>query len=227
MQKWVRVLSSIGHRKMESTEGRFLFLKRLRYYLKRNIWYTYLMLLSMKYSYLFGTLLFFIPWVIIYWKRKDLRQEMWVLSVLVGGVSVLTSYTWWTDNWWDPQTITGTKVGIEDFLLGFANGGVAAAIYSFLTGKIYFSKSSGSRNLEAVLVPGLMFVVIALLHGYFEINTFYSLSVAMFISGIYFLVLRPDLFKMSIMSGLLMALLSLPVYWFSELISPGVIEASW
>ena len=185
------------------------------------------MLLSMKYSYLFGTLLFLIPWVIIYWKRKDLRQEMWVLSVLVGGVSVLTSYTWWTADWWAPQTITGTKVGIEDFLLGFANGGVAAVIYSFLTGKIYFSKSSGSRNLEAVLVPGLMFVVIALLHGYFEINTFYSSSVAMFIAGVYFLVLRPDLFKMSIMSGLLMALLSLPVYWFSEFISPGVIEASW
>lgn len=82
-----------------------------------------------KYTYFVGTIIFFIPWLILYLWRKDIRKQMLQLSIWVAIGSLITAYFWWTIDWWRPETITGTRIGLEDLLLGFSNGGIAAVIY--------------------------------------------------------------------------------------------------
>lgn len=70
-------------------------------------------------------------------RRKDLRREIFFISILISIISVLTSYCWWTKDWWRPNTVTGTIVGIEDFIIGFTAGGIMSVIYDFIFNKGY------------------------------------------------------------------------------------------
>mgnify|MGYP007100182178 CR=1 FL=1 len=80
-----------------------------------------------EYGYLLGTLTLIIIWVIFYILRRDLRKEMVFMGLMIGVLSFVSGYHWWTVDWWRPATITGTRVGIEDFLIGFGSGGIMAA----------------------------------------------------------------------------------------------------
>src|SRR3989344_9364457 len=87
------------------------------------------MYVSPEFVYLVALTPFCLLWIFIFLKRKDLRKEMLVMSTMIGLMSAATSYYWWTVDWWQPLTITGTRVGIEDFILGFASGGIMVTIY--------------------------------------------------------------------------------------------------
>ena len=72
--------------------------------------------------YLLSLLPILLLWSVIFRIRPDERNEMLVVGIFLGVVSVVSSYIWWTNDWWRPETITGTRVGIEDFILGFFPG---------------------------------------------------------------------------------------------------------
>ena len=57
---------------------------------------------------------------------------MFFTSILICILSVLTSYFWWTKDWWQPLNFTNTVVGFEDFIMGFTSGGIMSVIYNFL-----------------------------------------------------------------------------------------------
>jgi hypothetical protein len=84
------------------------------------------------YAYLAGSLVLFAIWLVFFLLLKDLRQEMLTMSVLIGVLSVVTGYVWWTVDWWKPPTITRTIVGVEDLVMGFAAGGIMAGAYEVL-----------------------------------------------------------------------------------------------
>ena len=107
-------------------------------------------MLSLKYAYLLGTIIFLIIWLILYLHRKDLRKEMIVMSMLVAILGMFSEYLWWTHDWWRPQTITGTTIGIEDLLLGFTNGGIAAVLYEELFKKRMYKYKSRNHNLRVL-----------------------------------------------------------------------------
>src|SRR5688572_32751862 len=86
-------------------------------------------MIPMRYAYLVSTLPFLLMWLVLYAQRKDLRPQMRFMSLFVAVSGLIAEGLWWTVDWWHPPTITGTRVGIEDFLLGFTNGGVAAVLY--------------------------------------------------------------------------------------------------
>lgn len=84
-----------------------------------------------KYAYFIFQLLFFIPWIIIWKKRKDLHPQMLIIGFLSAIGSVICAYFFWTMDWWHPLTITSTRVGVEDFILGFSNGGIGACFFDY------------------------------------------------------------------------------------------------
>lgn len=59
------------------------------------------------------------------------------MGFIIGSVSLLSSYYWWTKDWWLPHNITGTKVGIEDFIMGFTAGGIMTVAYEVIFLKRY------------------------------------------------------------------------------------------
>ena len=96
-------------------------------------------MIPLKYTYLIGAVISFVPWLILYMHRKDLRGEMVTMSVLVAAMGLISNYFWWTEDWWRPLTITATRIGIEDIVLGFSTGGIAAVpledlVFYFLSG---------------------------------------------------------------------------------------------
>ena len=92
-------------------------------------------MLSLSFGYLILVSVGMIFWLAFFMLRKDLRKFMLKMGIFYGLLSVVTAYLWWTIDWWHPATLTGTRVGIEDFFTGFGAGPVMAVVY-----QVFFKK---------------------------------------------------------------------------------------
>lgn len=184
-------------------------------------------MLNFKYAYLVGTIVFLIPWVILFLFRKDYRKEMIFMSLVIGIGSLVTAYLWWTIDWWRPETITSTRVGIEDFLLGFSNGGIAAVLYGVIYKKRLSKRIKKTNNTEAFNICLILFFIIAFLFWGLNITSFWASTIAMIIAAVYILCTRRDLFFNALASGILMAIVSLPSYYVFIWLFPGFIDKTW
>jgi hypothetical protein len=112
------------------------------------------------YAYLAGSIVLFAIWLVFFLLRRDLHKEMLAMSVLIGVLSVLTGYVWWTVDWWKPPTITHTIVGVEDLVMGFAAGGIMAAAYEVLFRRhLYHVRGKAAREASRAFEElGTMFV---------------------------------------------------------------------
>lgn len=165
-----------------------------------------------KFVYLVSLIPFCIIWLVFYFKRKDLRKEMLSVSLLLGVVSVLTSYFWWTKDWWRPMTITSTIVGIEDFIMGFTTGGMMSVVYNIFTNNKYGVKKVQTSSLSGPLVLIFMACLTAWLFVFAGLTSFWASVITMFVVILFIGYLRKDLVSDSLVSGVLMLLLSLAFY---------------
>jgi hypothetical protein len=184
-------------------------------------------MLPNKYAYLTGTLMFMIPWVLFYLLRKDLRKEMLFMSVAVAIGSIVTSYFWWTKDWWRPMTITSTVVGIEDLILGFSNGGIAAVAYEEIYKKRCYRREKGSAQYEALSVILTLAFSTSFIFWGLKLTSFTASSIAMILSGVFLIYIRKDLLIDALVSGFIMVLISTPVYLILIFISPNLIENTY
>jgi len=184
-------------------------------------------MLNFKYAYLVGTIVFLIPWAILFFFRKDYRKEMIFMGFVVGIGSVITAYLWWTIDWWRPETITNTRVGIEDFLLGFSNGGIAAVLYESIFKKRLLKRIEKVNDKGPLNIGLIIFFVIAFLFWGFNVTSFWASTIAMMIAATCMLYTRKDLFLNALASGILMAIVSLPSYYVIIWLFPGFIHKAW
>ena len=170
-------------------------------------------MLPFQYIYLLFTLICFIPWFIFYLYRKDLRREMLVMSIFLALYGVFVDYAWYTVDWWQPQTITGTRVGIESFLLGFTNGGVISVLYSVVFNKKSkkYKKSPNTTGAISLIVFEILFI--SALFWVFRIPSPIASSMGIAVTGVLLVIMRKDLLANALMGGLLTLLLSLPIYY--------------
>ncbi|MBU4216920.1 lycopene cyclase domain-containing protein [Candidatus Parcubacteria bacterium] len=180
-------------------------------------------MIAYKYTYLIGSLLFFIYWLYLFIKLKEYRQRLLLISLLYAILGVTFGLVY-TADWWRPETIFGYRVGVEDFLLGFSNAGIAA-IWYLLFLKI---KSRGQASWARIAIPLISTGIITLvLFKMFDWNSFYANSIGILTAIIYILIKRTDLIKISLMSGVMMILISLPIYLLMIFVSPGWVEHTW
>ena len=180
-----------------------------------------------QYLYLFATLLFLVFWLILYHHRKDLRKEMLFMSLCIALAGLFAEYFWWTTDWWRPMTITGTRIGIEDFLLGFTNGGIAAVIFEEVFKERFYKRKNLERHWSAIFLVILNFVIMAGSFWYLHFTSFWATTFGLFITGSLIIFFRHDLWIDAVMSGVLVAILFLPFYWILILLSPDIIEKTW
>lgn len=185
------------------------------------------MLIPYKYTYLVGTFILFIPWVLLYWHRKDLRKEIWFMSIAIAIGSFVTGYIWWTVDWWRPYTITETVVGIEDILLGFATGGIAVVLYEEIFRKHIYQRKHDHHAIGAICLALLLVFIISILFWKFHFTSFVASTIGMIAISFILISLRKDLLFGAFINGILMILVMLPIYYLLETISPGFIEATW
>src|SRR3989338_6234392 len=182
---------------------------------------------SVRYAYFIATLPALAIWLYFYVKREDLRREMLVISALIGLLSIVTSYYWWTVDWWRPLTITGTKVGIEDFISGFTSGGIMATIYEVVFKRGLYKRKLHHHVSGALTILFLLSQTTTLLFYETGLTSFWSATTAMLLTASVVIFIRKDLVMSSFLSAILMMLVSIPPYLMILLVSPQWIDSTY
>jgi hypothetical protein len=168
-----------------------------------------------------------IPWAVLFVQKKRARKEMLTFSSIIAGVSLITAYLFWTKDWWRPETITGTIVGIEDLILGFATGGIVTVTYERIFKKRYVKYKDDSYYPGLISHIAGTFVLLALLFWFTPLSSFYSVTIALLVVAARVFYKRKDLIVNGITSGIFMAVITLPFYYATMIISPGWIERTY
>lgn len=180
------------------------------------------------YSYLIADLGLLLIWFALFLLRKDIRKEMLVMSTLFGIAGIFSQYIY-TIDWWRPLTITGTRIGIEDFLFGFWVGGISAIIYEELFKK-KLSKRKFKKAFPAYLIILSLLSVGILFGGSFyllKLNSFYSSLIAFIFPTLFIWLKRNDLILDSLTTGLLLPIIGLVWFWIPEYFTPGWVQGHW
>jgi len=187
--------------------------------------------MGFQYSYLLTGLGFLLVWILLFIWRKDVRKEMILLSVIFGIVGLIAEPIHIQD-WWKPLTITNTAVGIEDFLYGFAVGGIAAVIYEEIFKKRIRMRKIGKkkelkRDKSMIIFVSLFLAAFIVLFYVFNVNTFIGATLLLAVGTLVMWIRRRDLVMDSVASGILILLVSFAVYSVTEIITPGWVRAFW
>lgn len=184
-------------------------------------------MIPLRFAYLVGDLVFLAIWLLLYYHRKDLRREMWAMSIFIALAGVIAEYYMWTKDWWRPTTITGTIVGFEDFLLGFTNGGIAAVLYEEILRRRFYKRQAHSNHIQCLLFAIGIGFVMSVSFWVFGHTSFIATAIGLAVGGGILVVLRKDLLVSSLTNGALMALVVFPAYYVPIWVSPGVIEKTY
>ena len=160
---------------------------------------------------------------------------MLFMSFGIAIAGLVLEYLVWTVDWWRPLTITGTKIGIEDVILGITNGGLGAVLYEIVFGKRtralrkdstvkrFFKKRQWllwTPLLASVIVGSTIFWIL----GW---HSFWATILSCLIGTVLIILLRSDLLPGAVFGGLSMVLVTLPVYKLLVFFFPGVVENFW
>lgn len=184
-------------------------------------------MLPSQFTYLFGASLFIIPWIVFYLYRKDLRPMLFQLGGLCIVLGVLAEYLWWTKDWWQPQTITNTVVGVEDVILAFFSLGVASSLYLVLAKKKWHISKNSSWNklLFSGIITGNLVLFWLLFAG--GVNSFVATTITFALATTMFVLVKPELILPTILSGILMVLVVIPVYLAMIAVTPNFVQETW
>jgi len=179
--------------------------------------------MDIQYSYLGYSLIFLLVWAIFYILRPDLRRRMLIFSLFIMPLGPL-SEVWFLKDYWRRPTITGYPISIEDAIFSFAIGGIAYSIY-----KVFFNMSvaEGHHQPRGWLVIAFLIIIILplfILTDLLHINSIFSSTFSLFLIAVLTWILRPDLLKPSIVSGILVVILFFLVYKAMQVIFPSAIE---
>jgi len=156
-----------------------------------------------QYSYLGGGLILLVFWAIIFLARKDLRREI-IWASLVGlpfGFieRLFVPYYWYPASLFDLMRRYG--FGLEGFLYSFCVAGIAAVIYEFLE-KRKTVKIAHDKKLH--LGPFIVFILVyVILEMFSPMNPMLDLIAAFICGAVLTAILRPDLSKQILVSGLI------------------------
>ncbi len=181
-----------------------------------------------QYAYLLGNLLILLPvWLILFWYRRDVRSEIWWVSLITGIIGPI-SELWYLQDYWRPETFNGWPIGIEDFLFGFFIGGISAVIYEEISGK-RFLKTLDKRRHWARYLLLLIAVCFGLFHVLFlfGINSIYCSIITMVLMSLCILFFRRDLLVDSLVSGLFMGAIMFVAYIIFLTLYPEAIHRWW
>jgi hypothetical protein len=177
--------------------------------------------MDIQYSYLGYSLIFLLVWAILFVLRPDFRRRMLIFSLIIAPLGPL-SEIWFLKDYWRRGTITGYLISIEDVMFSFAIGGITYSIY-----KVFFNMSaveSEDQPSRPWLIIAFMVLAMApssYLTDLLHVNSIFSSTISLLIIAVLIWVLRPDLFKPSIISGFLVLGLFFLVYKLIQVIFPS------
>ncbi len=178
-----------------------------------------------KFAYLIFILIFALVWLALFCYRKDLRHQMWVMSLLVAPMGPLSELLY-TKDYWTPSLST-YSLCIQDLLWAFFIGGITSVLYEELFAKKYSKRHARGRPFW--LLAFIIFLISWMVLGniVLGLNSMYVSVAAMLIMGILMITIRHDLFKDAFYSALLVGTLLFISYLIFLPFFPGIIQQWW
>lgn len=148
------------------------------------------------------------------------------LYLIIAGT--IGQYYVWTVDWWSPQTVTNTKIGIEDILHAFTIGGVGLALYpTVLKKKIVLIKKTHTPLVYAVGISAVSLGSSLVSFYYFGLHSFTATLVGVLILFCFLIWQRRELLAVSLISGFLLLVVSIPVYIVMNQVAPNFVFDAW
>lgn len=172
--------------------------------------------------YLIATIIGAIPWLLLFYFRKDLRKEILVMSILSTPLAFFDLL--YVPSYWKPVTFLNIPVGIEGLIFSFEVGGTASALYETFAHKA-LRKIKTQSNLLSLLVLLIVLPVAYTFNYLFPINITVGMHLGLFAGIVLILLLRKDLTKSVIYASILFTM----VYFVSLLIWSSIfpITTNW
>lgn len=165
-------------------------------------------------EYLIADILILIVWLILFTRRKDLRKEMLIMSLLALPLAFFDLL--YVPNYWIPKTLFNIPIGIEGFIFSFLLGGIAAVVYAEVAHEKLIKIAKYHKHMSVFVL--LLIIPVAFIFSYFyPINIAVSMYFAMLIGISVTLFLRKDLVKSTLKGSLVFGALyaSLLIFWSS------------
>lgn len=162
-------------------------------------------------TYLVGDLALLAVWSVFWLRMRGRRTEMLSVGVLTT-VLALPFAPWLLQQWWDPVTLTGTPIGVEDVLFLFFWGGIAAGADDFVLGP---PRVQGEGDRRRILPPLVLFFLPFIGLQVVGVHMWVAWTVATLAGAGGVLGQRPDLWRRSLASGAVCVLVG--VLWFAAL----------
>ena len=150
-----------------------------------------------------------------------------IKTSLAGGFAGLIAEYWYFKDYWRPPTIlTFTIYSIEDFIVGFFLLGISISIYSFTFNKIEIKQEKAMKKIFLFLfLFALSMMIILQPLGY---NSMLISPLIFIIYSIIIVIIRKDLLKKAIYSGILFLIIILPIYMLLfNFIAPNYWNKYW
>lgn len=183
-------------------------------------------MIPFQYAYLTGNLIFFLLWIFFFIRRKDLRKEMLVMSLLVAPLGPLSEF-WYIRDYWKPELFMGGVWGFEDTWFAFSAGGIGGVIYEEIMGRRIIKRHLRRHNWLLGVFAAIALLTLILLNNILRINSIYASSIAFLIPATIIVLTRKDLVWDAILSGIFLSLSAFFSYQIFIFLFPGIIERWW
>lgn len=180
-------------------------------------------LFSYHYAYLYANAFFLAVWLLIFWRAKEMRRPMLVMSVLAALFGPI-SEIWYFADYWQPEIALPLPLigGIEDILFGFSIGGIAAFSYEslFVRGLCYCNEKKEKREWFLLVFFGVVGASLLIFNNVLAINSIFASSFAFLAIAAVMLWMRPDLIPNALGSAILVAGTMFIIYFLGQELFP-------
>ncbi|MDD3303269.1 MAG: lycopene cyclase domain-containing protein [Candidatus Gracilibacteria bacterium] len=189
--------------------------------------------MAIKYLYLIGSLYFFIISIIMYLLMPKYRKPMLLLGLTISLAGPLSEYIWMTKDWWHPETITNTIIGIEDFIFSFAHIIIPMFIYKLIfkkdTNKDFKKENINMKffSINLILWFLIPFSLSGILFSIFKINSIISVNIGMTIACVIMIIKRKDLFIPAFLTGFILLIIAIPAYTILYILNSDYVNQIW
>ena len=174
------------------------------------------------YVYLIATLIIFPVWLILFIIRKSNRWSMVSVGLYLRFLVIPVEFIWFKDYWHPLKYLSLATLLYQETIFYFFLGGIVPVIY------IIPPTTNHKFKLINFIIPIviLMFSMLIFTNG-LKLNSIYSMDIALIITALMILYLKPKFIKKSILSALSMLIITIIGYKILLIIYPNLFNDWW
>lgn len=176
--------------------------------------------------YVVWALTWSLVWLLLFGLRKESRREMMITSLIFAPLGPVAMYFHVID-YFDPQTLFDSPWSIENWVIGFTNGGIGAVLYEQVCrhGRFSYSQPGSVLPLLTAVPLGVGWMGTSVF--FLNFSSLYAAVIFMLIVGLSMLLLRPRLIPNAVISGVLFALFLWLFYFLFQSVYPDFFTRLW